>query len=222
EANHTNFKKGRSEKIKYIVIHYTANNGDTAKDNIDYYSNTPNLSSSAHYFVDEKEICKSVEEKDTAWHCGSKVYKHNKCRNSNSIGIEMCSRYNGNLRNDKKIGNVNFGNYYFKRETVLNAVLFTKELMKQYGISAENVIRHYDVTGKNCPAPFVENDELWKEFKTMLNNISSANDIDYALKWKYGISFDSVENEKEFINLLDIEKKKNSKLYWVFHKLANK
>ena len=37
--------------------------------------------------------------------------------------------------------------------------------MKKYNIPAENVIRHYDVTGKNCPKYFVEDEEAWKQFK---------------------------------------------------------
>ena len=222
ECNKTNYKKGRADKIKYLVIHFTSNDGDTAINNLKYYSGTKNLSASAHFYVDEKEICQSVKETDTAWHCGAKKYKHPYCRNANSIGIEMCSGYNGNLKSDKQSGKVDFGKYYFKRETLLNTVLFTKELMKKHKIPKENVIRHYDVTGKTCPAPFVVNNELWKEFKDMLTNIASANDIDYALKWKYGITFDNEENEKEFIKLLNEEKLKNSKLYWVFYKLANK
>ena len=65
--------------------------------------------------------------------------------------------------------------------------------------------------------PLIEN--YGKPEKAM---VESGNDIDYALKWKYGITFDSEENEKEFIKLLDEERQKKSKLYWVFHKLANK
>lgn len=51
--------------------------------------------------------------------------------------------------------------------------------------------------------------------------IESGNDIDYVLKWKYGITFDSVENERAFIKELDEMKAKDSKAYWVFYKLVN-
>ena len=214
EAHSTNFKKGRASHIKYLVIHYTSNNGDTAKNNIDYYSRTANLSSSAHYFVDECEAWQSVSEGDTAWHCGAKTYKHPECRNANSIGIEMCSRKDAN------------GKYYFLEDTIENAVILTKALMEKYKIPVSNVIRHYDVTGKICPAPFVNDEKAWNAFKEKLVEeippVTSANDIDFALKWKYGITFDSVANEREFIELLEEERKKSSKLYWVFYKLANK
>lgn len=65
--------------------------------------------------------------------------------------------------------------------------------------------------------PFIEN---YGKEKTVI--VENGNDIDYVLKWKYGITFESLENEKEFIKLLEEERQKKSKLYWVFHKLANK
>ena len=117
QANYSNFRLGRSENIKYIVIHYTANDGDTAKNNADYYARE-SIKTSAHYFVDENEIWQSVKEGDTAYHCGANVYKHKECRNSNSIGIELCSRQYRD------------GSYYIKPETVANAVKLVKELIQ--------------------------------------------------------------------------------------------
>jgi N-acetylmuramoyl-L-alanine amidase len=233
QAHNSNFCTGRTQKIKYIVIHYTSNDGDTAKNNIDYYARTANLQASAHYFVDEKEVWQSVKEGDTAWHCGATSYKHPYCRNSNSIGIELCSKYNGDLKADNKANKVDFKKYYFEAAMLEKAAELTKELMAKYNIPIENVIRHYDVTGKTCPAPMVTNSALWDKFKGMLANstpdketstqvkIESGNDIDYALKWKYGITFDSVDNEKAFIKELDEMKAKGSKAYWVFYKLVN-
>jgi hypothetical protein len=151
-----NYVKGRSSKIEYIVIHYTGNNGDTAKNNTDYFKNVYR-GASAHYFVDESSIWQCVEDNDVAWHCGTMgAYKHPSCRNGNSIGIELCSRKDSN------------GNYYFKPETVANAIGLTTYLMKKYKIPATNVIRHFDVVSKNCPAPFVEHPEQWTEFKSKL------------------------------------------------------
>lgn len=151
KANSTNYNEGRANKIKYLVIHYTANNGDTSKSNASYFANNKNLGASAHYFVDEKEVWQSVRDEDTAWHCGAISYLHNYCRNSNSIGIELCSRKNQQ-------------GYYFKVETVDNAIELIKKLMIKYGIDTNHILRHYDVTGKNCPAPFVEHKFLWDNF----------------------------------------------------------
>lgn len=152
----TNYVKGRGDEVKFIVIHYTGNNGDTAKNNTDYFKNAYR-GASAHYFVDETSIWQCVDDNDVAWHCGTMgIYKHPLCRNGNSIGIELCSR------KDSK------GNYYFKPETVANAIGLTTYLMKKYKIPAANVIRHYDVVKKNCPAPFVEHPEQWNDFKSKL------------------------------------------------------
>ena len=165
ECNARNFKKGRTQNIKYIVIHYTANNGDTAKNNAEYYKNSY-VGASAHYFVDEGDVIyQSVKDTDTAWAVGGTgKYTHPYCRNANSISIELCSRNkNGSGRAASDNG------WYFKDETVKNAAALCRELMEKYGIPAENVIRHYDVWGKICPAPFVNNPGLWENFKELIS-----------------------------------------------------
>ena len=43
-----------------------------------------------------------------------------------------------------------------------------KELMAKYNIPAANVIRHYDVTGKVCPEPYVRDTAAWNTFKANL------------------------------------------------------
>lgn len=160
----SNFKAGRTQKIKYIVLHYTAGNGDTAKNNAEYYANNV-VKASAHYFVDEYDtVYQSVKDTDTAWAVGgTSTYIHPECRNANSISIEMCSRnWNGGSRSATDAG------WYFKEKTINNAVKLTKELMEKYNIPIENVIRHYDVWGKICPAPFVNNPKAWENFKERL------------------------------------------------------
>ena len=161
-ANKSNYTKGRTQSIKYIVIHYTANDGDTAKGNCNYFKGV-NRNASAHYFVDENNIYQSVEDYDTAWHCGGSKYYHNKCRNNNSIGIELCSYINKNEKFD------------FKDRTVKNAVWLAKTLMEKYNIPIENVVRHYDVTHKICPAPFINNTE-WNIFLNMIKMQNKEND----------------------------------------------
>ena len=160
--NSSNYEKGRSAKIRYLVIHFTSNDGDTAINNVNYFKNNEALAS-AHYFVDENTIYKSVPEGDTAWHCGAKTYIHPECRNANSIGIEMCSR--------KKDGV-----FYILDQTIQNAIWLTRKLMDKYGISADHVVRHYDVTHKSCPEPMVRNVNLWKDFKNKI----VGDDIDMA------------------------------------------
>lgn len=157
EARAENFRAAsrRPSDICYLVIHFTANDGDSAKNNADYFAREA-PGASAHFFVDEREIWQSVKEKDIAWHCGTRgMYFHPYCRNANSLGVELCSRKRGEK-------------YYFAPETVKNAQQFVRSLMKRYGIPTENVVRHYDVTHKNCPAPFVEDAGAWQRFKAGL------------------------------------------------------
>jgi N-acetylmuramoyl-L-alanine amidase len=150
-----NYKAGRTSAIKYLVLHYTAGVKDTAKGNATYFANNV-VKASAHYFVDENYIYQSVREGDTAYHVGAPKYRHPTCRNANAIGIEMCSDKDG------------AGSYIITAATVNNAVALTKELMAKYGIPAENVLRHYDVTGKVCPAPWVKDPAQWAAFKARL------------------------------------------------------
>jgi N-acetylmuramoyl-L-alanine amidase family 2 len=144
------------DKIKYIVVHFTANNGDTARGNGNYFAKN-DTGTSAHYFVDERDILRSVNDNYVAYHCGAAKYYHAYCRNSNSIGVELCSRRENNK-------------YYFKDEVLENGIRLIKYLMEKYDIPIENVVRHYDVTHKNCPAPFVESLTWWQQFKDRLLN----------------------------------------------------
>lgn len=156
-CNSSNYRKGREFPIHWIVLHYTANNGDTAKNNADYFANNAGLSASAHYFVDRNGVYQSVKDTDTAWHCGKERggSYYNDCRNANSIGIEMCSV----IKN---------GVYMIPDETVKNAAELTRTLMKKYGVPVSRVCRHYDVTHKDCPEPWVRNPKQWEKFKEML------------------------------------------------------
>ena len=150
QAHTGNYQKGRTQPVEYIVVHYTANTGDTAQNNLDYFARAK-TGTSAHYFVDENEVCQSVQDTDVAWHCGSKNPRHPYCRNANSIGVEMCN----------SVGGV--------PEAVRDRTAdFVRQKMKEYGIDSSHVLRHYDVTGKRCPAPWVDNPAEWMEFKKML------------------------------------------------------
>lgn len=157
-----------TDQIKYIVIHYTANRGDTAKNNAVYF-NREVVKASAHYFVDENEVWQSVPDHYIAWHCGGGLQGtggasfHKKCTNTNSVGIEMCLLdRKGNIRN----------------KTIEKAIELTKELMKKYNVPVDRVIRHWDVTSKSCPAPMIgTNNSLWKSFKEKLVNLEEEKDM---------------------------------------------
>lgn len=153
-ANKNNYGgKRATSNIKYIVIHYTGNDGDTDENNGKYFANNI-VKASAHYFVDDDSITQSVPDNYVAWSVGGKKYNNNggklygKCTNNNSISIELCD--------DVKNGVV-----YPSAKTIQNALDLVKLLMNKYSILQANVIRHYDVNGKPCPKYWVE-DAKWK------------------------------------------------------------
>lgn len=166
-ANKGNYGGSRSlSAIKYIVIHYTGNDGDTDEANGNYFKNNI-VQASAHYFVDDDSITQSVPDNFIAWHCGggsqgSGGKTHlGKCFNSNSIGIEICD-------------DVKNGVIYPSAKTIQNALELTEFLMKKYNVPKERIIRHYDVTGKRCPAYWVDNAKWKSEF---WNKIQEGDDM---------------------------------------------
>lgn len=153
-ANRSNYGNLRNtSSIKYIVIHYTAGDGDTDENNTKYFNRTV-TQTSAHYFVDSDSITQSVPDNYVAWSVGGKKYNNNggrlfeKCVNNNSISIELCD-------------DVKNGVIYPSTKTIQNALELTALLMKKYKVPKENVIRHYDVNGKPCPKYWVD-DAKWK------------------------------------------------------------
>ena len=154
-AHKSNYGGIRSlSSIKYIVIHYTSNDGDTDEANGNYFANTV-VKASAHYFVDDDSITQSVPDNYVAWSVGGKKYPNTKgakfygqCTNSNSISIEICD----DVRN---------GVVYPSEKTIHNVLELTRFLMQKYNVPVEHIIRHYDVTGKLCPAYWVD-DAKWK------------------------------------------------------------
>ena len=145
-----NYGSRGGNSIKYIVLHYTGNKGDTAKDNGTYFC-SGNRGASAHYFVDDNEIIQVVEEYKAAWSVGDGKGKYN-ITNQNSISIEMC------CNSDCKVS----------EKTEANALELVKSLMDKYNISINNVVRHYDASRKICPNWSDDNWQRWSNFKSKL------------------------------------------------------
>ena len=145
--------------VKFIVIHDTGVPGQSAKNNADYFENTYR-GASAHYFVDENEIIEVVAPGKKGWHVGDDKDDSDGINNGNTIGIEFCAE------KDKT----------FKPETIANGQLLVQKLMKDYGVSANKVVRHYDASGKNCPQ-FMNIDgkwTLWKQYHKQLTGATSV------------------------------------------------
>lgn len=147
------------EQVNGIVIHYTANPGTTAIQNRSYFENlaeTHETKASSHFVIGlEGEIVQCIP-------CNEISYASND-RNFDTISIECCiedetGKFNGNTYN--------------------SLIKLTTWLMGRYDLSSEDVIRHYDVTGKNCPKYYVEHEEAWDTFKDDLLNYIEENGIE--------------------------------------------
>lgn len=152
-CNKGNFSESnrKSSDIDTLVIHYTGNDGDTAENNGNYFKNNV-VETSAHYFVDDTTVVRSVADKNIAWHAGD--WNIN-CR---SIGIEIAGSTSE-----------------CKGKTLENVILLTQRLMRKYNISKDRVIRHYDANGKICPGFWcgsAAKDKLWRE--QFLNKLDTS------------------------------------------------
>lgn len=164
-----NCTKCTAKENKYVVIHYVGAEGD-AMANAKYFQKEKR-GASAHYFVGfNGDIWQAVDDGNIAWHCGATRYKHNQCRNTNSIGIELCCRKNADGKT-----------WRFEKATVNKAAKLTAILLHQYDIPLKNVVRHYDVTGKVCPEPFVRDKNAWNDFLGLVKQEYKA------VKGKYSV-----------------------------------
>lgn len=160
-ANKQNYGGVRAlNTIKYLVYHYTGNDGDTDESNGKHFHNHI-VKASAHYFVDDDSVTQSVPDNYIAYSVGGKCQSshhplYKVCTNSNSISIEMCDCFKN-------------GVVEITDKTIENAIELGKVLMKKYNISIDHVIRHYDVNGKACPnCNGLLNDATWNAFKSRL------------------------------------------------------
>lgn len=160
----------RNTLPRWIVIHNTANGTSregTAYNNTVYFKDTYR-SASAHYFVDDGDtVWQCVRDTDTAWHVGE-AQSRNGCYNTNSIGIEVCETAGGWFT-DKEIATL--------RELV-------RGLMDFYGIPAERVCRHHDVTGKSCPW-YYSDDDRWAELKAQITEDDMITKDDANAIWAF-------------------------------------
>jgi N-acetyl-anhydromuramyl-L-alanine amidase AmpD len=207
-------------RIKFIVIHYFGSLG-TAEDVAQYFYNVFR-SASAHYCVDENSIWQCVEDEDIAWHCGDSGIGTMKGIVTNSIGIEV-RPYKIDL---STVSSAGAQDWYFNNETIKNLSELVIMLMKKYNIPIENVVRHFDVTAKWCPRPWMGDDintyyketgnVLWKEFKTTLegeDNIMQVGAITANMNGQLTELKTILYNDENYIRLRDLaDAQKNDKL----------
>lgn len=143
-----------TKRIIGIVIHDTGNTdfGANAHKHQKYLQGADRLGS-AHYYVDDEYIVQPIGDSKVAWSVGDTWAIKNRTRsdltNYNTISIEMC---------------INSDSDY--KKMYVNTVELVKNLMVKYDIKIDNVVRHFDVSGKVCPNHMkLDNWLKWWQFK---------------------------------------------------------
>lgn len=135
-----------TDPITAIVIHYTANPGSTAQNNRDYFNSLQDGHGdyvSSHFVIGlDGEIVQCIPTWEIAYASND--------RNHDTVSIECCHPDETGV---------------FNKETYESMVHLTAFLCAKFNLDENDVIRHYDVTGKNCPKYFVEDEKAWEQFK---------------------------------------------------------
>lgn len=133
------------KEVKGIVIHYTANPGTSAAANRDYFEGLKDshvTKASSHFVIGLKgEIIQCIPSSEIAYASNG--------RNKDTVSIECCIKQESGK---------------FEKATYDSAVHLTAWLAERFGLGTEDVIRHYDVTGKACPKYFVDFPSAWEQF----------------------------------------------------------
>ena len=144
------------KKIDGIVIHYVGNPGTTARANRSYFeslsSGTDGVYASAHFIVGlDAEVLQCIPLTEISYASNS--------RNDDTIAIEVC--------HPDDTGK-------FSEVTYSRVVELTAWLCDQLDLTADDVIRHYDVSGKDCPKYYVEHPEAWEQFRSDVSDALAA------------------------------------------------
>ena len=146
--------------VKGFVIHYTAVDGDTAKNECDAFA-THVVKASAHIFIDaEGKTGYSVPITRVAWSVGNPHGWYETgtmgkiLNNTNTVSIELCDMIGHGITKPQKV-----------------ALIKTLKWLKKKCKNAQYICRHYDVCTKNCPAWYVDHPQEWKKLqKELLKN----------------------------------------------------
>ena len=145
------------KKVKGVVVHYTANPGTNALDNRNYFNSLSKANkgktkaqstyASSHFIVGlDGEIVQCIPTNEISYASND--------RNNDTISIECC--------HPDATGK-------FNQQTYDSLVELTAYLMGRFQLTTDDVIRHYDVTGKKCPLYYVEHEDAWQQFLTDVN-----------------------------------------------------
>ncbi|MBC1458489.1 N-acetylmuramoyl-L-alanine amidase [Listeria newyorkensis] len=165
--------------VNKIIMHYTANNGGTARNHRNYFNTLSDRYASAHIFVDDIEALCIIPQNEVAYqandvqkYVNGSPYRGVQALLSNAnfkaIGVEMCLDKKGNIT----------------AATFNRTVDVVAELCKTHKLTVNDIVRHYDVTGKNCPAPWVKSPAEFTRFKNAVN-LKLKGTVKKGKQWLY-------------------------------------
>lgn len=145
-------------KLLGVVVHYVGVNNQIPENTVAYFESLKEginqIYASAHYVIGtDGNGINCVPDSEVAYHCGAKEYKPgiveklSQYPNYTTIGIELCHTSKG-----------------FTEETLETASNLVAQILVENDLTAADVYRHYDITGKICPKFMVDNEQLWKDF----------------------------------------------------------
>ena len=181
---YTHITYSPNRQIKYIAIHYTAGSMSRKGSALNTRNVFFSRQASADFVVDDEQIvqfnpdlknyyCWSVGGKKNAYSGGGQL--NGKATNRNTISIEICS----NLKQGWSAAYANHEGWYFTEDALANARQLVRHLMVQFGIAKENVVRHYDVSGKLCPGIIG-----WNNAKIYNNKGIATNNQNNSKEWE--------------------------------------
>ena len=166
---------------EYLAIHYLGVNGE----NPDLYNN----GYGGHFYVSKTGQCyQAALVSDEIWHVGRGGYEyiHPKARNYNTIGIE-CATFTASGRDKDE------ETWYFTEATQEACAKLAAWILDHYKIPFDHLLRHGDITTKNCPSPYKRDSGkgsnwTWDEFKakvkSYLEGAESVREDVYMVEFK--------------------------------------
>ena len=182
--------------VRAIVMHWTANTGKGANAiaNRNFF-NQETTKSSAHYIVDSQNIIRCVPDDEVAYHVGAKQYTSygesikagGKSPNFSTIGIEMCVNSDGDFEVMKN-----------------KSRLLAAKLLLDNHLTIDDLVRHYDITGKNCPQ-FLLDVKEWDVFRETIFSILKKSSVYKARQYGIVVTQSSTLNVRTTPNTISSE-----------------
>ena len=193
EKFYEGYQMPNSSNVLWITVHESAMtlDGQTAEflAKVQYryaFEQNDARAASWNYQVDAYNIYQSFEDNVICWHAGDGTATPGS-GNNNGIGIEMCVNQDGNYEG-----------------TLANNAKLVASLMLQYNLTLDNVKRHYDFSGKECPSYLIRTGR-WEEFVEMVRKEYLIQKYLAGATIEYQLSTDTYQTTDEVLNNLFIE-----------------